>query len=134
MKTKIFFALAFAFAFAFHFSLNALSQHPESSKQNPATGYLVAITSHSEGLKITRTTDLVDVYALAEIHFPNNCVDFARELRHSVYYEIESQHKGFFVEVKRINRNGKYRRMSNREFRVQSSEFGVHGYVGQNKN
>jgi len=90
-----------------------------AATQKPVTaiGYLVAVTSPTKKLEITKTIDLADVYTLAEIHFQNNCVDFAEELRHSVYYDIECQQKGFYVEVKNINRNGKFRRMSNREFR-----------------
>ena len=85
------------------------------------TGYLVAVTSHTEGLQITKTRQLTEVYALSEIHFPGNCVDFGQELRHSVYYIIENQHKGFFVEVKKINKKGKYKRLNHKEVKKWQS-------------
>ena len=109
MKTKI---LLFAFSFAF-----ALSSIAGNKKPVPVIGYLVAIESKTEGLDITLTIDLIDVYTLAEIHFSGNCVDFASELQQSVYYQAGGQSKTFYVELKRINRNGKFRRLSNRQFR-----------------
>ncbi|HSW67284.1 MAG TPA: hypothetical protein VLH16_01750 [Bacteroidales bacterium] len=79
-------------------------------------GYLVAIDNPGERLNLIKTTDLADVYALSEVQFPNNCIDWGKELQKSVFYQLESRNRSFYVEVKRINRNGKYRRMSNREW------------------
>ena len=112
MKTKISSLTFILCLWAFSLTISASSHH-----SLPITiGYLVAIESRTEKLEITRTIDLIDVYTLAGIHFPGNCVDFAAELHKSVYYEIGGQQKTFYVEVKRISRNGKYRRLSNRQF------------------
>lgn len=80
------------------------------------TGYMVAIENQTGKIEITKTPNIADVYALASKHIPGNCANFNRELTKSVYYTIENQQTQFYVEVKRITKNGKYRRLSNREF------------------
>ena len=107
MKTKL-----FAFALFLTFSTSA------NNRALPITiGYLIVVESKTEGFKVTRTMYLADVYTEAEIQFPNNCVDFATELNRSVFYEISNRNKTFYVEVKRVTNTGKFRRLSNRQFR-----------------
>lgn len=107
-----------------HFPQNHVLQLPfenetvNTGKKLPLTiGYLVAIESKHEKLEIIRTLDLVDVYTLSEIHFPGNCIDFEKELQQSVFYELHSRSKTFYVELKRINNNGRFCHLSNRQFR-----------------
>lgn len=118
MKTKILLTLI-----ALSITLSAWSQQTAAADSSrgklPLTiGYLVAIETRHEKLEIIRTLDLADVYTLSEIHFPGNCVDFSAELRQSVFYELRSRNKTLYVEIKRINNNGKFRRLSNRQFRT----------------
>jgi hypothetical protein len=103
MKAKItFIALCMA--------LSAWSQQPSG------IGYLVAIDNSGQKLQLVKTTSLAEVYALSEINFPNNCIAWEKELTKSVFCQIESRNRCFYVELKKVNKKGRYRKVSNREF------------------
>lgn len=108
MKTKLLFIVL-----ALSMALSAWSQQSSAN-----IGYLVAVETKSGKLEITRATSLNEVYTLAEIHLPGNCVDFASELQQSVFYQTGTQQMSFYVEVKRVNRHGKFRHLSNHRFRA----------------
>jgi hypothetical protein len=111
MKTKILFIVL-----AWSMALSAWSQPSALSSLPSALGFLVAIDNPGERLQLVKTTSLTEVYALSEINFPGNCIAWEKELGKSVFYQIESRNRCFYVELKKVNKNGKYRKVSNREF------------------
>ena len=104
MKTLILFLLIFA-------SLQA------TTKPAPVDcyGYWIVTYNTDEGYKVTPTIDLVDVYTIAETYFPGNCIDFKKQLKESIFTELEANGKSVYVEVKRIDYKGKFKRLNKKE-------------------
>lgn len=88
-----------------------------SAKPKPCIGYWIVTYDTENGFKRIPTFELVDVYTVAETMFPSNCIDFKKELKEHIYVEIEVYGKAFYVEVKKINRNGKFRSLSKKEIK-----------------
>lgn len=83
-----------------------------SASPKPCIGYWIVTYDAENGYKPTGTTEIVDVYVIAEQYFPGNCIDFEKQLKESVFFQIESDSKVFYVEVKKIKFNGKFKRLS----------------------
>lgn len=73
-------------------------------------GYLV-VTDTAGKIEAKKALKLVEVYTIAELVFPNNCVNFEKELQKSPYFELRSREKSVYIEKKRINKHGKFRRL-----------------------
>lgn len=106
MKTLILILLIFASTQAF-------------SAPNPvdAYGYWIVTYNTEEGYKTTPTVDIVDVYTIAETYFPGNCINFEKQLKESIFTELEVNGKSVYVEVKRINHKGKLKKLNKKEVR-----------------
>lgn len=88
------------------------------AQQQTKYGYMVCIDNKGERLEIVKTPDILEVVTLAEVQFPNNCIDFREELRqYPPVFTLDNNRKVFYVEMKRINKNGKYRRIGKREYK-----------------
>jgi hypothetical protein len=68
-------------------------------------------------LEQVKTTELVEVLTLAQLIIPGNCIDIAKGLTKQPFFYAEFSGRTFYVEIKKINKRGKYRRMSMREFK-----------------
>lgn len=108
---SIFFLVAFLF-----FSILANSQ------SHFKRGYFIAICEHKKKPSITKTIFIDQVKILSENSFPGNGFNFSQELSNSPYFTIENLQKQFYVEVKRIDSKGRYRRLNKRTLN-QLSEF-----------
>lgn len=86
-----------------------------SASPKPCIGYWIVTYDTESGYKPTGTVELVDVYVLAEQYFPGNCIDFHKVLKESVFFKFESDSKVFYVEVRKIKFNGKFKRLSKKE-------------------
>ena len=54
---------------------------------------------------IEKATEILKTY------FPDNCISLEKELKHSNYFRIETEIKCYYIEKKRINKRGKYRKL-----------------------
>ena len=73
-------------------------------------GYFVVVT-HNNKYTIIKTESLTEVYTIAETVFPGNCIQLEKELKNTLYFDIYTAEKGIYVEKKRINKKGKFRRI-----------------------
>ena len=73
-------------------------------------GYLIVI-DNGKKLEVIKTTELVEVYAAAEIVSPGNCINFENELNKSPFIEIRSGNKSVYIEKKKVGKNGKLKRI-----------------------
>ena len=94
------------------FFLVALLQPLQAKNPKPETkiGYWIVVTDGKKNTVI-KTENLLEVYTIAETVFPTNCIEFEKELKNAPYFEVNSYSKGIYIEKKRINKNGKYRRI-----------------------
>lgn len=72
-------------------------------------GYLIVV---EQGNKLTKfkSESLVEVYSIAEMVFPQNCISFEKELSKSPYFEISNANKYLYVERKIMSKTGKFKR------------------------
>ena len=87
------------------------------AKPKLSLGYWIVTQTQKEGYKTTGTTEIIDVYAIAEIYTENACIDFGKVLSESMFYESRIESKYFYVELKKIKQNGKYRSLSKRDIK-----------------
>jgi len=83
--------------------------HAQNPKPETKIGYWIVVTDGKKNTVI-KTESIVEVYAISGVVFPWNCVNFEKELSKSPYFQMYNYDKGFYVEKKIINKNGKYRR------------------------
>lgn len=76
-------------------------------------GYLIVVSEGSKNV-VTRTQDISVAESLLKEKFPNINVDLKYELTYSRYIEVENEETAFYIEVKVVNKNGKYRRVKNK--------------------
>jgi hypothetical protein len=77
-------------------------------------GYLIVVYENfGNGSTVKRTKDITIAECLLKEKFPNINLDLQHELNYSRYVEIENEETTFYIEVRRINKNGKYRRIKN---------------------
>lgn len=89
-----------------------------SAKPKPlCIGYWIVTYDTEQGYKKIPTVNLVDVYTVANLYFPDNCIDFGKELKKSVYFEIEIDGKSVYIEVKKITFDGKFKKLNKREIK-----------------
>jgi hypothetical protein len=86
-----------------------------SASPKPCIGYWIVTYDTENGYKPTGTTEILDVYVIAEQYFPGNCIDFDKQLKESVFFKFESDSKVFYVEVRKVKHNGKFKRLSKKE-------------------
>lgn len=106
MKTKI-----LLIVFVLGMALSALSQQPAN------IGYKVVYAINGKTERPVKTQSLPEVYAIAETCMPGNCINFEKELQKNPFFDMGNFNRSFYVEIRRI-KNGKFRRMSNRQFRA----------------
>ena len=80
-------------------------------------GYWIVTYTIENGYEITKTTEIADVYDLAEQQFPDNCIDFNEKLKTTAYVEITQVRNSFYVEVKKVTSKGKFRKLTNNEIK-----------------
>lgn len=55
---------------------------------------------------------------IMELYYPDiRCFDVKAELRLSRYFEIMTETKSLYIEVKQINKQGKYRKITKKQFK-----------------
>lgn len=117
MKTKIILLVTFCLLL-----VTATAQNNNHLQQ---LGYWVVIDLPGKKLEIVKTTDASYVERLSQEIFPGNCVNFAKELHHQPVFIIDNGSKIFYAELKRVTPNGKYRRISNRQFSEMVQELNL---------
>ena len=106
---------AFSKAFV-QICLAALLMAPVMASATQKTGYLVATTG-ADGVTVQHIADMEHVQQIFRQQFPATCINIAAELRLSPYFEMNTHSRGFYVEIKRVTKNGKYRKISNKQFK-----------------
>lgn len=110
MKHQLIFVLAFVVSF-WAIPDTFASKPDNSAKKDSASkiGYLVVV---EQGNKFTKfkTESLVEVYSIAEMVFPQNCISFEKELSKSPYFEISNANKYLYVERKIVGKRGNLKR------------------------
>lgn len=79
-------------------------------------GYFVYISGNSQSKRIYVET-VNKVTETVKLHYPNHCIsDIETALKISRFYCYEDEIKYIYIELKKINSNGKYRRISNKQW------------------
>lgn len=75
-------------------------------------GYYIVLRTDTIPVKI-ETKEIVEVYTVAALAIPENCINFEKLFDETLYFRYTTQKCDFYVEKKRINKRGKYKRIEN---------------------
>jgi len=79
-------------------------------------GYFIAIETNNK-TTIRKTKSLQTLKTIISEYYPKSEIDLKEMFSGTVYFEIGNSNKRFYVEKKKINKRGKYRKLNKKEIR-----------------
>ncbi len=82
-------------------------------------GYYVSYRSAEEGITHLNTTSLAEVLIIVDLIYPNHCfnIDIEDIIKKEPYLLLDTGNKGVYVQMMKINKRGKYKRIKENEKR-----------------
>jgi len=85
------------------------------------TGYLVVIEKGNETtIRKSRTQE--QLKKVVDLYFPESDINITELMKGSVFFEVRRYDFRFYVEMKKVNKNGKLRRLGRKEIRKIESK------------
>jgi hypothetical protein len=78
-------------------------------------GYYVSYRSVEDGITHLKTTSLAEVLTIVDLIYPNHCFNVKAVVKKEPYLFIDTYNKGVYIEMKRINKRGKYKRFKTKK-------------------
>ena len=76
----------------------------DTSKQKELKySYLIATKNGNLHTK-TKTKSIAEVYTMAEVVLPGNCIDFKNHFKYQKYFEIRTDKKEIYIEKKKLKK------------------------------